>query len=67
MNPIMSTLAQVIFVLPAHLALKLLDLAQPQAGGTLAIHRGDFLLCSLFVAGWWAVIVHTVRMVTGLA
>ncbi|AXQ28307.1 hypothetical protein D0B54_06250 [Solimonas sp. K1W22B-7] len=68
MNPIMSTLAQIIILMPANFALRLLDRAAPLAAGDLKTRsrRGDMLLASMFVTGWWCAIVMIVKGVTGL-
>jgi len=68
MNPIMSMLAQIIILMPANLALRLLDRVIPLAAGQLPTdgHRGELLVCSLFVTGWWTLIVQTVFGITGL-
>lgn len=68
MNPIMSALAQIFIMMPANLALRLLDRAAPLQAGDLKTHRrrGDLLLASMFVTGWWALIVQMVQGVVGL-
>lgn len=68
MNPIMSRLAQLVILMPANLVLRLIDRAAPIAAGSLktAGHRGDMLLCSAVVVGWWVLIVQAVQGVIGL-
>ncbi len=68
MNPILSTLAQVMILMPANFALALLDRARPLAIGELKARsrRGELLLSSLFVAGWWTLIIQAVQGVIGL-
>ncbi|HSW14746.1 MAG TPA: hypothetical protein VLI06_18020 [Solimonas sp.] len=68
MNPIISTLAQYFILMPATLALRLLDLARPLAAGQArtAPRRGDVMLCSVFVAGWWTLITQAVQGIIGL-
>jgi len=68
MNPILSTLAQIIILMPANFALGLLDRAKPLAIGELKSRsrRGELMLSSLFVAGWWTLIIQAVQGVIGL-
>ncbi|MDM4772299.1 hypothetical protein [Solimonas sp. SE-A11] len=68
MNPILSTLAQFMILMPANFALSLLDRAKPLAAGELKARsrRGELLLSSLFVTGWWALIIQAVQGVIGL-
>jgi len=66
MNPILSTLSQITLVLPLQLALRLSDSVRSQAGAAQAIPRADLLLCALFVAGWWSLILQAAHGISGL-
>lgn len=68
MNPFISTLAQIAIFMPANFALRLFDLAMPLPAGALKTNgrRGEFLLCSLVVTGWWVAIAQTVGGIIGL-
>lgn len=68
MNPTLSTLAQFLFLMPAHLVLRALDAAVPQPAGDRRIRRrpGDLALCGLAVAGWLTLIAQAAQGVIGL-